>query len=589
MERLTKPSVLIVFLTMALGLLAAACGGGEEATPVPTRAPAATATRPPATAAPSTPTPRPAATAAPTATTAPAATRPAATATAALSGPAGKLTVAISSFVTEDVQPSFGRIAAARSYLGPMYDSLFTTNEDGSPAPGVIQRWQMAADAKSWTLDLRPGMRFHNGDPVTADDVKFTYDIVVAHADSPRQGTNAASYKASVESVTVLSPTSVRVNLKRNWPLMPYDVGPRTGSEGMVVPKAYTDRVGETGFEEKPIGTGPWQLVRRERGVRFVYQPSPYTHPYRSTPAFKEMELLLVPEESTRIAMLRTGAADMVDIGSFDTAASVQKSGTLRVLTIPRLNTANIVLMGYGDPRVDALPLGKKDVRQALFNSINTKEIIDTLFTGLAEISPRMLVTPGTLGWDPSWTPEPYNPTRAKELLAAAGYSRGFSVRVYSYSAPGAAWMPRLAEAAAGYWSNIGITPQIVPTDAGTLFTNWRKRPQPEDYMGQATTVYGAVTPTNMNFLRVFFHSGGITYNHPDPRTDALIDQALGETDTTKQVALIRQFMNIVHGNYTTIPVAIVPDLYGIGARIGSWKNTHLGGFGLFAETITSK
>ncbi|MBI2867764.1 MAG: hypothetical protein HYX97_05460, partial [Chloroflexi bacterium] len=199
---------------VAAGLVLASCGGGEKATPTPSL-PQPTATRAAATAP--TATTRPVATVAPAATPTPAPTpRPAATPTPAAAQPTGRLRVAIGTFSFEQFEPSgidsvgFGAISA------PLFDWLLWVDREGKLTPGVAQTWEMGTDAKSWTYTLRP-MSFHNGDQLTAADVKFSIERVV-RPESHSSNTNP--WRAILASIDVLSPQSVRVNAKTPWLLM---------------------------------------------------------------------------------------------------------------------------------------------------------------------------------------------------------------------------------------------------------------------------------------------------------------------------------------------------------------------------------
>ncbi|MBI2867202.1 MAG: ABC transporter substrate-binding protein [Chloroflexi bacterium] len=579
-----------ITLVMTVALGAAACGGGEEATPTaaPTRAPTATAAPAP------TAIPRPPATAAPIATAAPTPTaRPAATPTTAPppAQQAGKLRVALSSLGNERVQGSRALIATVRGYSGALFDWMTWANPDGSLAPGVLERWEMSADGKTWMLTVRSGMRFHNGDPLTVEDVKYTIETVVKDADIPERSSFAFAWKGSLagSSLDVVSPTVLRITLARPWPLLPYDASVRQGPEGGIIPKGYHERVGSAGFAQKPVGTGPWQFVRHDPGIRFVFQAAPGKHAYRATPGYKELEVSVIQEESTRIASLKTGASDIVEVATFDAAANLQKERSLKVLTVPAVNVAYMVFPGWGDPRMASRPTAKKEVREALVLAVNRAEIISSLFRGLVDPAPRVLVAPGTLGYNPNWKQEPFDPARAKELMAAAGYPSGFPLQVWSYAAPGAAWMPQLAEAAAGYWANIGVKPNIVSADVGAFFPRMFARPQADDFIGTAYPLYGSITQTNLANLKTLYHSKGTTLVLPDSTLDAMIDAGLAELDPRKQQTQITQIADYIRAQHVDLPVALMPALYGVGPSVAEWTVIMSSGLGPIYETFRAK
>lgn len=588
----------VVFLhltsvSIVLFLIAGACGGSENVPPTSTAAPGSTpttvVTRPAAT-----PTPQPPATAIPTATATAASLPPTApprpTATpAAPSVAVGRLRVAVSGFENADVRPSFGRFGTTGTYLSAMYDWLVWGHPDGSLAAGVAQRWEMAADASSWTITVREGMKFQNGDALTAEDVKFSYDRILEDFPDPLHSTNSPLWVANVASVDVVSPTVVRINLKNPWPTWPYENSVRSGAEGAVVPKVYTQRVGVKGFVERPIGSGPWEVTRYETGQRFRFKASSLPHPYRESPKFTEMEMLAIPEESTRLAMVRTGAADLVEIGAYDAGLRFQRQGAMQLLIVPAATIGAVLIYGADDSRIKALPTGKREVREAMALAINTKELVDTLFGGLAQVAPRYQIGPGAVGWDPAWKPFDYNPTRAKELLAQSGYPTGFSVRVYSFQGAGQSWTQPMIEAVAGYWSNVGLRPQIVPTELAVVARMYRARPQATELIGQVSPLWAVARPNNLSGQRTQYHSKAVTLLLSRSEMDSLIDRAFAEIDPKKQAELVRQIEDLAFSQYVAMPIGLMPIVVGASNAIAGWKPLVGPGMGPMLETVTPR
>lgn len=472
------------------------------------------------------------------------------------------------------------------TYGAPMYDWLLWSAPGQGLVPGVLTKWDMAADAKSWTVAVRDDLTWHTGEKVTAADVKFTMENLTR---PQATSTGIGTFKANIASVDVLSPTSARVNLKVAWPLMPWDFSLKAGPEGVVVPKAYTERVGEKEFELKPVGSGPWKMTRRDIAVRFVYEPSGIKHPYRETPKFKELEIILVPEETTRIAMLKTRAADIMEIGAFENGPELAKDRSLQVLRIDDVNIGIIVYGGILDARIKGKPLDKRDVRLAMELAVNKQEIVDTILGGFATVSPRTFVIPGTLGYTPDMKPRPYDPAQAKRLLAQAGYPNGFDITVYNNAAPGAAFLLRMTEAVAGYWTEIGVRPRVFQVERTIAAGYYRARPQADDWIGNAQPIYARITPTNLNFLRVFYHSKGTTLIYPSPEIDSLIDRAFSALDPKEQERLIAQVQNTAWEAAPDIAIAIVPNLYGVGPKVAGWKSIPTVGVGVLLETATPR
>src|SRR6185312_3119820 len=176
---------------------------------------------------------------------------------------------------------------------------------------------------------LRPGQKFHNGDPLTAQDVKFSLQRQMA----PNSTASAApTLRRTIKSIDVVDDLTMQVHTATPQIGLPPALSRAVAPEGSVMPKAYIEKVGEEEFRRKPIGSGPWRFVRSVAGDRIEFAAVDYPH-WRGTPHFKNLQILLVPEESTRVAMVRTGEAAIASIGP-ETMLSAARGG-LEVLSVP--------------------------------------------------------------------------------------------------------------------------------------------------------------------------------------------------------------------------------------------------------------
>src|SRR5918992_1037153 len=176
------------------------------------------------------------------------------------------------------------------------------------PMPGekignsLAESWTESPDGLVYEFKLRSGLRFHNGDPCTAEDVRFSFERY--------KGSGAAELRANFERVEVADPLTVRFHLKEPWPDFLTFYGTTATAAALVVPKKYLEKVGEDGFKKHPIGAGPYRFVSHQPGIEVVLEA--YTGYWRRVPNVKKLVMKGIPEGATRLAMLKKGEADLV-------------------------------------------------------------------------------------------------------------------------------------------------------------------------------------------------------------------------------------------------------------------------------------
>jgi len=350
----------------------------------------------------------------------------------------GTLVIALDTLGAQTMDPILEGRAPHAHYQAPVFDSLVGFDYDkGGIGPGVADRWELDAAGSAWTFFLRAGLQWHNGDPLTAHDVKFSLERTM----SPESvATQAAALRRNVERIEVVDDRTVRVYTKQVQPYFPESLSRAVFQEGQLMPKKYIETVGVEAFRKKPIGSGPWKFVRSVPGDRIEYEAVDYPH-WRGTPHFKRLVILLVPEESTRVAMVQTGEAGIASI-SPETMREVEKA-KLRVVSVPGTMQAIYQFYGLYRPEFQHSPLADVRVRQALSLAINRQQIIDHVMYGQASWplplgTFRYSVDMDLKRWE-TWAREAlrYDPERAKQLLAEAGYANGFPLTFANTALPG--------------------------------------------------------------------------------------------------------------------------------------------------------
>jgi peptide/nickel transport system substrate-binding protein len=215
--------------------------------------------------------------------------------------------------------------ATPDNFLNALHDALIKNyRETLFDHPGLAERYEFAPDAKSATFWLRPGITFHNGEPVTAEDVQFSFEHY--------RGAKADVLKAKTERIEIIDARTVRFHFKEPFLDFPMIFGTSNVSgAGWIVPAKYYQQVGPDGFKQKPIGAGPYKLVRQEPGTRLELEA--FEEYYRPVHV-KQLVMIAVPEGTTRVAMLERGEADLIYGVPGELIERVQKNPTLMLAPV---------------------------------------------------------------------------------------------------------------------------------------------------------------------------------------------------------------------------------------------------------------
>ena len=482
--------------------------------------------------------------------------------------PKSELTVALSSFSTEVLDPALGG-HIVKYYLSLMFDYLVGTSPDGQPSRdgGLATRWENSADHRRWTFHLRKGVKFHNGDEVTSEDVKFSINRAI----SKRSTTGyAGPLRTLIQDIETPAPDRVVIVTKEPTLIIPTYLSRSLSTEGMVLPKKYIESVGDDVFARKPVGSGPYQFVEQVTGSH-IKLAAVDKHWRIGTPKYKTIMFRLVPEETTRIAFLRRGEVDVADV-SRERVPELEKEG------FPihyRREEAIVSMWWVMGPNGRVPPTSDKRVREALNLALDRAEIARSIFAGKAD--------PAAIPLGLSWsfkdvgfkaTPEmaySYDPARAKKLLADAGFASGFNLDVYAYQLPGLPEGKTMAEAVAGYWEKLGIKTRLIPVDYPAFRKAWVDRQVPgavgyynianRDWIGTyALLEKMAYTPSKAND----------TVN--DAEIDGMIGQVMRQTDRDKINALMRNIFTRLRSEHAGVPLVYLHSPYATSKALGKWN-----------------
>ncbi|MBI2957686.1 MAG: ABC transporter substrate-binding protein [Chloroflexi bacterium] len=500
------------------------------------------------------------------ATTAKPATTTAAPKPATPAGPYGELRIALATFGSEKFYPPTTEQGVLVSLLAPMYDFLFRIRGT-EITPGVVDKWELAPDALSWTYSLHRGIKFHNGEDLDAQDVKFTLDRMTA------QDAVSSELRDSIARVEVVDNYTIRVFTKGAALDLPLFSAPIPPSRGQVLPKDYIEKNGVDYFATRPIGSGPFKFVNRVQGDSVEYEAM--SSHWMQTPAFKKLTLLLIPEETTRVAALKSGELDVIDVGP-EKALDMKALGYTTFAT--QWTTAMVEFHGTYPPVGATVPTGNVKVRQALSLAINRDEVIKSFFAGVALPAGPPMQSEESRDIDTAYwmnyartVLNVYDPEKAKQLLKDAGYPGGLDIKLWTFTMSGGTYLPQLATVIQAYWSKIGVRAQIVPIDWGSFQKIQRLRPvvAPE-LIGQASTIRQDAGPLTRKNLANVFHSNGNErlFGNTNPGLDKVLDDVAAEGNPSRRKQLFEQAMKMVADTYLDLMVARVPSQGALGPRV---------------------
>jgi peptide/nickel transport system substrate-binding protein len=490
------------------------------------------------------------------------------------------LVIALDTLGAQVMDPIADTRAPHAHYQAPVWDSLVGFDLDkGGIGPGVAERWERSADGKTWTFHLRKGQKFHNGDPLTAHDVKFSLERVM----SPDSiSSNAAQLRRAVDRIEVADDLTVRVHTKGVIPHFAASLSRAVFMEGTVMPKKYIEAVGTSGFRDKPVGSGPWKFVRSVPGDRIEYEAVAGPH-WRGTPQFKRMTLLLVPEQSTRLAMVRTGEAAIASIGP-DAIKEVRAAG-LKLVSVPGTMQAIYQFWGLYRPEAKGSPLTDVRVREALSLAIDRQQIIDHVMAKEARLPLPFTVYRYSIDvtiprWeDWSKTALRHDLPRARKLLAEAGYPNGFRMTFWNTALPGTPFMVQIGEAVAGFWEKLGVKVDMKTVEWGVF--DPMGRGDQKNLVGTATMFRTAGRPEPSPRYATSLTSKGTQHLYGDPKdcpalcqeADKAYEAVVSEPSDAKRVAATDRMIDLVNKSWTVVPIVEGMGYWAVNPkRVGSFK-----------------
>ena len=465
----------------------------------------------------------------------------------AQSGPAGRavmawhVTIAPSWFDPSTAPPQitpFGLLYA-------IHDALVRPYPGHKMGPSLAEAWSDSPDGKTYEFKLRPGLKFHNGDPLTADDVKFSFERY--------RGAGAKILQDHVQRVEVVSPLVVRFQLKEPWPDFMTFYGTTASAAGLVLPRKYLTQVGDEGFKKHPIGAGPYKFVSHQPGIEVVLEA--YPGYWRRVPNVKTLVMRSVPDANTRAVMLRSGEADISYVLDGPDAEAIKRDGRFQVVASKHASIFWIEFADQWDPKS---PWHDRRLRLAVNHALNRQQINEAACLGFCP--PAGVIVPRVMDFALQAEPPAYDLARAKKLLAEAGYPAGLDGGEF-VAIPG---FPTVAESVVNDLNAAGIRVRLRGIERAAFYSDWKDKKLRGIFMTAVGNSGNAASR-----VESFIQSKGTYAYGGYPDIDDLFLQQERERDIKKREALLFKIQQMTIDRTMFAPVMDLRALMGIGPRIG--------------------
>jgi peptide/nickel transport system substrate-binding protein len=468
-----------------------------------------------------------------------------------------------------------------RRYKFVGYDPLFTQDTgawnkraDWEIKPAVLESWKFSTDWSEFSARVRRGIQFQRGQgELTADDVAFLINETVQNPKSGRGG----AWRAINISAVATSRYDVVIRGDKGQ-VSPAWVMSEPGIRLNAVPsKAYIQRVGQDAADLEPIGSGPFELTRKDPGIH-LYRTIP--NHWREQPNFEMLRVWQVPEPATRLALLETGGVDVAVLDESQVAEA--RTRGIRLVSVDFEENAAIYFGGlYLDPQdsryspqISQQPWGDKRVRTAMSIAIDREGIAKSLLNGAVRLT--ALPYPSSQATD--LKPPSYNPQEAKRMLADAGFSSGFPVTILATDL-----LPSfkvVAEAIATQWKAVGLDAKIQFQEVATLFPQLRSIKSGPEFYGKVIMWSISSRPNWWPFMPAVIRaqvSGGYTLFSSATTTSVYQTWRANPNDISQTRQLERRAVVELNSQVAAIPLYSTSEWFGIGRRVVEFRPS-LGG-----------
>ncbi len=437
-----------------------------------------------------------------------------------------------------------------------IWDQLVKRAINSDYIPAIAKSWKIGEGAMSIDFTLDEKARFHNGDPVTAKDVKFSID---KYRDPKALNSYTPELRDNVSETIVVDDYHFTIRFNKAYP----GFLDRCADRIAIMPMDYYNSVGLVGYAANPVGSGPFKVTSHAQD-QFINMEAVTDH-YRQPPYIKGIKWFIVSEATTRFAMLKTGEVDMIVPCEPVLVPDLRRDPNLREVTSTYFSGVSMVWLDLAYPE----PSPWKDIRlrQAASLAIDRETMCEKVFNGVYTPMASFLA-PYCYGYDPTvkYEPDPYDPVKAKQLLADAGYPNGIDV-VYPCSNENKYFV----EPMVAYFNDVGIRAKIVMYEAATL-NRLSYVPSLHGIMTRGSPFWIGIKHAGFAMYSMMGGGSFSSYGVVDPKVRAAIEASFSITDEKALTEAGKKIADLEMEGFYSRPLWVNNVTFGIGPRIAEYN-----------------
>ncbi len=466
----------------------------------------------------------------------------------ATSASQGEVTIGyFSPLTTDQLDPAQYKLVGYYCIVSTIHDALVKAMPGELYGKNLAESWTTTRNGLTYEFKLRRGVKFHNGDTVTATDVRFSF--------LRYSGQGASIFKSKVREVEIVDDHTVRFHLSSPWPDFLTYLGSMATAAGYVVPKKYLEQVGEAGFLRRPIGAGPYKFVEFRPGERLVLEA--FEGYWRKVPSVKRIVIKEIREPTARAAALKAGETDSAMTFSGSLFENLEKDRRLKTFATLPGSSAFLALFDQWDPKS---PLRDYRVRKAVSLAIDRKEMNKAIWLGHGRETGNFI--PPDMEYALPAKPDPYDPARARNLIKEAGFQPGsIMLEVNPYPVT-----TKTGEMVAAYLDAIGIKTKIVSLEKAAFDRKWKTLEL------KGIGAWHTLVPGNAATLMELFVVPGGSYSvlpkGAVPELEELNAKQSLEINVEKRRDILHKMQQIIMDKMLVVPMLEFPVLNAAGPRL---------------------